>query len=209
MIWPFPHVIALVHQDFLVDARRGVGPHEFADGIDPDALFRVVFDFLFRLRQLAVFGDDDMIAADGGDLAAFVRDCHGARIAGHAVFQTGGHERRLGHEQRHGLPLHVGTHQRAVGVVVLQKRNQRRSDGHQLFRRNVHVIHACRLHVHEIRPGTANHPVGQEMTLVVNRRVGLRDDVLFLAVGGQVIQFCRSPGRSRPCDRAFRENRIR
>ena len=161
MTWPFLHVVALVHEDFLVDARGGIRAHEFADRINPHALFGVVLDLLFRLGQFAVFGDDDLVAVDGGDLAGFLRDHHGARIAGHAVFQAGGHQRRLGHEQRHRLALHVGTHQRAVRVVVLQERNQRRGNGHQLLGRNVHVIHPRRLDINEVGPGAANDAVGQ------------------------------------------------
>ena len=128
-----------------------------------------------------------LIAADGSDFAGFFRDHHGARVAGDAVFQAGGHQRRLGHQQRHGLALHVGTHQRAVGVVVFQERNQRRGDGHQLLGRNVHVIHPRGFDINEVGPGAANDPVGREFALVVNRRIRLRDDELFLAVGGQVI----------------------
>jgi hypothetical protein len=43
---------------------------------------------------------------------------------GHAIFQTGRDQRRFGDEQRHGLALHVRTHQRAVRVVVFEERNQ-------------------------------------------------------------------------------------
>ena len=43
---------------------------------------------------------------------------------GDLLLQTGGHERRLGDQQRHRLPLHVRAHQRAVGVVVLEERDQ-------------------------------------------------------------------------------------
>ena len=150
-----------------------------------------MFDLLFAFGQLAVFGDDDLVAGDGSDLAGFFGDQHGARIAGHAVFQTGGHQRRLGDEQRHGLALHVRTHQRAVRVVVFQKRNQRRRNRHQLLRRNVHVIHLRRFHVNEVAALAANDAVGREMALVVNQRIRLRDDELFLAVGGQVFNVVR------------------
>ena len=64
------------------------------------------------------------VAGDGSHFAGFLRHDDGAGIARDAVFETGGHERRFGDEQRHGLALHVGTHQRAVRVVVLQERNQ-------------------------------------------------------------------------------------
>src|SRR3712207_8989323 len=35
-------------------------------------------------------------------------------------------------DQRHGLALHVRAHQGAVGVVVLEERDQRRGDGDDL-----------------------------------------------------------------------------
>ena len=120
----FFHVFALVHENFLVDARGGVRPHEFPHGINPNPVFRIVFDFLFAFGQLAVFGDDDLAARDGRDLAALLGHHHGARVAGDPVFEPGRHQRRLGDEERHGLALHVRAHQRAVRVVVLQKRNQ-------------------------------------------------------------------------------------
>ena len=40
--------------------------------------------------------------------------------------------------ERHRLALHVRSHERAVGVVVLEERDQRRGDRHQLVRRHVH-----------------------------------------------------------------------
>ncbi len=183
----FLDVIALVNENFLVDARRRIRPHEFADRIDVDAVRRIVLNLLLRLGQLAVFGDDDLAAGDRGHPATFLGNGDRAGIAGHAVFETGRDERRLGDEQRHGLALHVGTHQGAVRIVVFQKRNQRRSDRDELLRRDVHVIHLVRLHVNEVRAGTADHAFGQEVPLVVNQRVRLRDDELFFAIGGQVI----------------------
>ena len=70
MTWPFFTCSPLLHQNFLVDAGRGVRAHEFADRINLNAVFRIVLNLLFRLRQLAVLGDDDLVAGDGGDLAA-------------------------------------------------------------------------------------------------------------------------------------------
>jgi hypothetical protein len=42
-------------------------------------------------------------------------------------------------QQRHRLPLHVRAHQGAVGVVVLEERNQRSGDANGLLRRDVDV----------------------------------------------------------------------
>ena len=87
-------------------------------------LLGIVLDLLLAFGQLAVLGDDDLIAGDGGHLAGFLGDDDRAGVARDALFQAGGHQRRFGDQQRHRLALHVRTHQRAVRVVVLQERNQ-------------------------------------------------------------------------------------
>jgi hypothetical protein len=51
-----------------------------------------------------------------------------AGVDGGAELHAGADERRLGGQQRHGLALHVRAHQGAVGVVVLEERDQRRGD---------------------------------------------------------------------------------
>ena len=56
------------------------------------------------------------------------------------LLQAGGDDRRLGHQQRHRLALHVRAHQRAVGVVVLQERDQPGGDADHLLRRDVDVL---------------------------------------------------------------------
>ena len=59
-------------------------------------------------------------------------------------FHAGADERRVACGERHGLALHVRAHERAVGVVVLEERNERRGDRHQLVRRDVHQLRSCR-----------------------------------------------------------------
>ena len=49
-----------------------------------------------------------------------------------------------GRSKRHCLALHVRAHQGAVGVVVLQERDQRRRDRDDLLGRHVHVLDAIR-----------------------------------------------------------------
>jgi hypothetical protein len=61
-------------------------------------------------------------------------------VAGHDGFHAGADERRVGANQRHRLALHVRAHQRAVRVVVLEERDQRRSDRNELLRRHVHEV---------------------------------------------------------------------
>src|SRR6266581_4948413 len=49
-------------------------------------------------------------------------------------------QRRFAADERHGLALHVGTHERAVGVVVLEERDQAGGNGDELLRRNVDIV---------------------------------------------------------------------
>ena len=77
------------------------------------------------------------------DAGAAGRD-RGAGIARHDRLHAGADERRLGADQRHGLALHVRAHQRAVGVVVLEERDERRGDRNELLRRHVHEVDAVR-----------------------------------------------------------------
>ena len=99
-----------------------------------------------------------------------------------AVLEPGADDRRLGDHQRHCLPLHVRAHQRAVRVVVLEERDQRRRDRHDLRRRDVHVLDVLRLG----RDGlallrAAEHLlVAEAAGLLVDDRARLRDRELRL-----------------------------
>ena len=67
--------------------------------------------------------DLDAIGVDVRHGALVAGTQNHARVKGHVALQPRADDRRLGHEQRHRLPLHVRPHQRPVRVVVLQKRN--------------------------------------------------------------------------------------
>src|SRR5207249_4388688 len=98
--------ITFPDDDFLVDASGGIGPHEFADLINPNPLFRVVPNLFLGIRQFPILRDDDLVADDGGDLSGFIRDDDGARVARDAFLQSSRHQRRFGAQQRHSLALH-------------------------------------------------------------------------------------------------------
>ncbi len=74
--------------------------------------------------------------------AAALGDHGHAGVDGHGAFHAGAHQRRIGTQRRHGLALHVRAHQRAVRVVVLEERDQRGGDRHDLLRRHVHEVDA-------------------------------------------------------------------
>ena len=72
-----------------------------------------------------------------------------AGVARGALFHAGADDRRLRLEERHGLALHVRTHERAVGVVMLEERDERRGDGDDLLGRDVHVLDLARTSLRE------------------------------------------------------------
>jgi hypothetical protein len=105
--------------------------------------------------------------AAGGD--------RGAGVARDHAFHAGADERRFGAHQRHGLTLHVRAHQRAVGVVVLEERDQRRGDRHELLRRHVHEVDAIRRHLQHVAGMAAMTRSSVKLAVLVERHVGLRD----------------------------------
>jgi hypothetical protein len=99
---------------------------------------RVDIDARLAGFDIAAGADHDTRGVDLIDDAAAQRANRSARIARHGFFHAGADERRFGLDQRHGLTLHVRAHQRAVGVIVFQERNQRGSDRNQLLGADVH-----------------------------------------------------------------------
>ena len=85
----------------------------------------------------ALDAHDDALAVDVVDDARPAGDDDRARVARRDVLHAGADERRPRPQQRHGLALHVRSHQRAVRVVVLEERNERRGDRDELLRRDV------------------------------------------------------------------------
>ena len=110
-----------------------------------------------------------------------------AGVAGDAAFDAGGDEGGLGLEERDGLALHVGAHEGAVGVVVLQEGDQPGGHGDDLLGRDVHVGDAGGFEFEELALVAAGDGLALEGAVLVERGVGLRDDVLFFLVGGEVV----------------------
>ena len=74
-----------------------------------------------------------------------------------AALDAGAHQRGLGDHQRHGLALHVGAHEGAVGVVVLEERDERRRHRDDLLRRHVHVLDVGRVGQDRLAALAAEH----------------------------------------------------
>ena len=109
-----------------------------------------------------------------------------AGIARHHPLHAGADQRRFGAQQRHRLALHVRAHERAVGVVVLEERDQRGGDAHQLVRRHVHEVDFFGRHHDELTAAACRDAVGGEAAARIDGRVGLGDDVLLLFERGEI-----------------------
>ena len=78
---------------------------------------------------LAAIGcDGDRVGCDLRDNARILRGDDVAGVVCRAELHAGTDERCLGAQQRNCLALHVGAHQCAVCVVVLEERNHRGGD---------------------------------------------------------------------------------
>ena len=174
------HASTVVHDRTLVEARALVGATELLHAVG--AVVAVV------LRH------GDVIGRDLGHHARSLSHDDVTSVGGTAVFHAGADERRLAAEQRDGLTLHVGSHERAVGVVVLEERDHRRRDRHHLARRDVHVVDDRARHVVDLFAlGTHENARLSEGAVRVQRRVGLSEDVEVLHVGGHVVDLVGDP----------------
>ena len=138
--------------------------------------------------------DLDGLTRDVGDVTLTLGQDEVAGVHGGAALDAGANERGGRPQQRNGLALHVGAHQRAVGVVVFEERNEARRDRHDLLRRDVHVVDFMGIDVRDLAaPRAHQHLLVEEPSGRVDVGVGLRDDEAVLVIGGQVLDVGRGP----------------
>ena len=142
--------VALVDEHALVVARALVGTLELGDAVGT--------------HRAVVVGDGHQVGTDLVHDSGLGGHDHVTGVDRRAALHAGADERRLGADERNGLALHVGTHEGAVGVVVLEERNQRRSDRHHLARGDVDVVDGVRRHELDLSTlGTHKHAlVGED-----------------------------------------------
>ena len=161
------HALAEPHERTLVDRRVLVGAPVLLETVAVvlrEARERTIARATL-LRAIAIGGtgiDDDLIRRHARDDAGALRDDDGAGIARHLLLEPRADQRRPRVEQRHRLPLHVRSHQRAVRVVVLEERNERGGDRHELLRRHIHVVDAIRRCERYVTLLTAEHELVDE-----------------------------------------------
>src|SRR4051794_28498108 len=178
---PLVDLLSVPDDRLLVDAGVLVRPLELGHRVDVGAHFA---RHRFRLPFDA---DDNALAVDVVDRARAARHDARARVARGDVLHARADIGRAGAQQRHRLALHVRPHQRAVRVVVLEERDQRGGDGDELLRRDVDEVDLAALGEDEVPGLAAVDAIGGELAVVVDLRVGLRDDVLVLFPRRQVV----------------------
>src|ERR1051326_3678316 len=144
-------------------------------------------------RFIDVVADDDDVGIDKFDPSVAFRDSHGACIAGDLLFKTGADDRRFRAKERYRLALHVRTHQRAVGVVVLEKRYEGRSGAGDLVRSHIRVLDFFRLRERIIALETRLDALGEEFSLRIDRGIRLRDRVNVFLLRGHVLDLIGHP----------------
>ena len=158
----------LDHDRALVDAGALVGADELPQRVA-------------RLVAVVVAHDDLRRASTLIDLAVAVGDDAPGRSRARPGAPCPCRPAALGAQQRHGLALHVRAHQGAVGVVVLQERDQRAATRHDLLRRDVHVVDLLgAARSRSCSPWRTSTRVLDEVAVCVEQRVRLGDDVAAL-----------------------------
>ena len=152
------HDVAGADQRLLRDAGRLVGALELLQAVDVDA-------GTGRIRVLRRADNDTGRVHLVDDAGAAGRD-GGAGITGHDRFHAGADERSVRLHQRHGLTLHVRAHESAVRVVVLEERDERGRDRHELLRRHLHEVDAIGSHDDVFTGAAADHELFRQRAVV-------------------------------------------
>ena len=170
----FFHALTFVNDDALVRAVTGVGALELLEAVGIASAF--------------IRGDDYQVCRDLGDNTGVLGDNHFARVVCGTLLHAGTHQRSFRGEQGHRLTLHVRTHEGSVCIVVLEEGDERGCHGHHLASRNVHVIHAITCDEGRVFAGnTAQNLLIDEVSISIDRRRSLCDEVTLFVIGGQVL----------------------
>ena len=173
------HVVARTHDGTLVHAGVLVRTGVLGQVVDVDTGF-TADDFIF------VDPHHDTTRVDGVNDAATARHGTHAGVACHETLHAGTDQRLVGAQGRHGLTLHVRTHQGAVSIVVLEERNQRGGHGDDLTRRHVHQRHLLGTHEGRLATVTHLHQVIAQLARLIHGGRGLRDNEIALLDRGEM-----------------------
>src|SRR5699024_5556193 len=136
-----------------------------------------------------VFHDGYQVCSNLGYYTWFQRNGRISGVNGDWFFHPGTNQWRLGFHERDSLTLHIGAHERTVGIVMFQEWNQRSCSGNHLAWRNVHIVNVGRFG-EDRRTVTAAVPRHAAFVSVVavfvHYRIGLSDLHMQLVISGEV-----------------------
>ena len=114
--------------------------------------------------------------------------CHYADtgVNGSLCLNTGTYYRSLCTQQRHGLTLHVGSHQSTVCVIVLKEWDHSSSHGEYHLRGYVHQVNGSLLELGGFCLETSGYVIVNEMSLFIQSLVRLCHDKVVLFICSQV-----------------------
>ena len=132
---------------------------------------------------------------DADDLARLRGSNHLTRVLCSLILHPGADNGNVWLKQRDCLALHVRPHQGAVGIVMLQKGDQRRTNPHHLARCNVHVIdRRCRRKA-ELLVATTGNSLFDELASGVQQRTSLSNRVKVFLISRHVPGLSRCKGK--------------
>src|SRR6267143_1485687 len=178
---PLLHAVAYANQRLLADASVLVRTLELDELIDVRSHFAAE-----HAGVIGLHAHDDALGVDLIDDAFALAEHDRAGIARGDTLHASADERRFALDERHSLALHVGTHECAVGVVVFEERNQAGSHRNELLRRNVDVVDLIAALEDEVAGLPAVDQLGGNLQALIERYVGLRDDVLVFFPSGKI-----------------------
>ena len=117
-----------------------------------------------------------------------------AAVTHRVHFHAGRYQRGFRPQQGHCLTLHVCAHQGAVGIVMLQERNERSGYRKDLFGRNVHKIDFKRRFVEILLAEARLDAIVDETAAGVQPCRGLGNDVFILFISRKVRHIVRYEG---------------
>src|SRR5688500_12458640 len=130
--------------------------------------------------------DYDSFRVDIIDHAVALRDNYRTGIACGDLLHTSSDVRRFSTKKRHGLTLHVRTHQRTVSVIVLEERDKRGGHGHKLFRRDVHVLDVGTIGCDEFTLLAGSISLFDQIPLSIKLNVRLTNDPFVFLPRGKI-----------------------
>src|SRR5690606_7805552 len=122
---PARNLVAHFYDGALVDAGVLVGTGVLREVVD-------IYTRITTFHFVVVDPNYDTARVNALNDTTVSRNHTDAGIRRHDTLHASTYQRLFSNQCRYRLTLHVGTHQGAVSIVVLQERNQRGSHGHHL-----------------------------------------------------------------------------